>query len=300
MPWSITRRLMLACLVSSPLTAGCAARGGTSAGTPPDVSARSAASCFPIEALSDADRVFADRILLEMSDREGLYTLADGLKPVSSDVRDLQLRIAPRFDTLSLRALDRLWRVAGALHCGDIGVFVQVFTATFTARDSSVMRSASLVVYHRASLQSLIRRQSEFFGRLGVTASTDPQSVVAAVENAPRADRWRGYGYLFGYPDESVDFFVRAGIAGDSTKQFVPRDFRRVETFRKLPETRDGPPANSSFVYAVPKGAAPSAGDRLLTDLAAPSYRRYLSLRTAHIAADSTGAVALWRAWYSR
>jgi hypothetical protein len=36
--------------------------------------------------------------------------------------------------------------VSGVLHCGDIGVFVQVFTSTFTARDSSVMRSASLVV----------------------------------------------------------------------------------------------------------------------------------------------------------
>lgn len=260
----------------------------------------SASTCFPIETLPDSDRVFADRLLLEMSDREGLYTLADGLKPVSSDVRDLQLRIAPRLDTLTLQALDRLWRVAGAMHCGDIGVFVQVFTSTFTARDSSIMRSASLVVYHRAALRALIRRQAAFFGALGVTESTAPQSVVAAVENAPRAERWRGYGYLFGYPDEAVDFFVRAGVEGDSTRQLVPRDFRRIETVRKYPATQNGPPVNSTFVYAVPKGTAESAGDRALQAAAAPRYARYLGLRARFIQTDSTGAAALWRAWQAK
>lgn len=300
MPWSARRRLVLALLLSSPLTVGCAARGGTSGGTQPLVTSRSAASCFPIETLPDSDRVVADRILLEMSDREGLYTLADGLKPVSSDVRDLQLRIAPRLDTLALRQLDRLWRVAGALHCGDIGVFVQVFTSTFTGRDSSVMRSASLVVYHRAALRALIGKQRAFFGRLGVTEFTDPQSVVAAVENAPRAERWRGYGHLFGYPDEAVDFFVRAGVEGDSTRQLVPRDFRRVETVRKYPATQDGPPVNATFVYAVPKGADESAGDRALRTAAAPRYQRYLELRSRFIRPDSTGAAALWRAWHAK
>lgn len=296
MPWSVTRRLMLACPLSSLLLAGCAARGGLPGAASPATSS-SAAGCFPIETLADSDRVFADRILLEMSDREGLYTLADGLKPVSSDVRDVQLRIAPRVDTMALQALERLRRVSGVLHCGDIGVFVQVFTSTFTARDSSVMRSASLVVYHRAAVRALIRRQSLFFGRLGVTESTDPQSVVAAVENAPRAERWRGYGYLFGYPDEAVDFFVLAGVEGDSTKRLVPRDFRRIDTVQRYPATQGGPAVNPSFVYAVPKGAGESDGDRALRLAAAPRYERYLARRAQFIRADSTGAVALWRQW---
>jgi hypothetical protein len=186
------------------------------------------------------------------------------------------------------------------LHCGDIGVFVQVFTSTFTARDSSVMRSASLVVYHRAAMRALIRRQALFFGSLGVTESTDPQSVVSAVENAPRAERWRGYGYLFGYPDEAVDFFVRAGVEGDSTKQLVPRDFRRIDTVRRYPATQDGPPVNATFVYAVPKGAEETAGDRALRTAAAPRYQRYVQLRPRFIRADSTGAALLWRSWYAK
>lgn len=295
MLWSSLRRA--SALLLFPLIAvGCTARRALPTASP----TASSVACFPVERLTDSDRVFADQILLEMSDREGLYTLADGLKPVSSDVRDVQLRIAPSLDTLRLRDLERLRRVSAVLQCGEIGVFVQVFTATFPARDSSVMRSASLVVYHRAAVRAVIRRQALFFGRLGVTESTDPPSVVAAVENAPRADRWRGYGYLFGYPDEAVDFFVRAGVEGDSTKRLVPRDFRRVETMHKYPATQDGPPVNPTFVYAVPKGADESAGDRALCAAAAPRYRRYLEMRSRFIRSDSTGAVRLWRSWYAK
>jgi hypothetical protein len=296
MHWSTLYRV---CVVVPMLlgTLGCTVRRAPSTR---GSTATSDAACFPIEALSDSDRVFTDRILLEMSDREALYTLADGLKPVSSDVRDLQLRIAPTLDSAKLRDLDRLWRASAALRCGEIGVFVQVFTAPWRARDSSVMRSTSLVLYHRSAIQSLIRRHSAFFGQLGVSESADPQAVVGAVENAPRAERWRGYGYLFGYPDEAVDFFVRAGVESDSTKQFVPRDFRRVETVHKYAEVRDGPKVHSAFVYAVPKGAGESDGDRALRAAAAPRYVRYLALRSRFIRSDSTGAALLWRSWYAR
>ncbi len=253
--------------------------------------------CFAVEALPAADRALAERVLLEFSDREGLYTLADGLKPISSDVRDLQLRIAPTLDTVRLAELERLRRIAPALSCGEIGVFVQVFTATFTGRDSSTARSSSMVLYHRRALAQAIARHAAFFATLGITPSADPRDVVGAVENAPRDARWRGYGYLFGYPDDAVDFFVRAGIVGDSTKALVPRDFRRIDTFTKYPERQGGPPLNSSFVYAVPKGAADSDGDRALRAAAAPVYARYVAMRARHVGADSSGAVALWRAW---
>jgi hypothetical protein len=259
-----------------------------------------AAVCFPVERLPVAERALAERVLLEFSDREGLYTLAGGLKPISSDVRDLQLRIAPSLDTAQLAQLDRLRVVAQALHCGELGMFVQVFTATYAGRDSSTVRSASMVLYHREAVRAAIVRQAAFFATLGVTPATDPREVVGAVENAPQADRWRGYGYLFGYPDDAVDFFVQAGVDGARTKQLVPRDFRRVETFTKYPDRQGGPAVNSSFVYAVPKGSAESTGDRALREAAAPRYARYLSLRAQFIRADSSGAPALWRAWYAR
>ncbi len=289
----------LSVVLLSTLIAGCATFRGTASGSDsPTVMAR-ATRCFDLKALSDSDRVVAEKTLLEFSDREGLYTLADGLKPMSSDVRNLQLRIAPTLDTVPLLELDRLRRVVATLTCGEIGMLVQVFTNAYKRPDSTTVRSASLAIYHRRALRDAIVRQKVFFGRLGVTPSAEPGDVLSAVENAPRADRWRGYGFLFGDPDDAVEFFVDAGVRGDSAKQLVPRDFRRVETFQKYPGGA-GEQAQSSFVYAVPKGAALSAGDRRLLDAAAPLYRRYLTLRTRHIGADSLGAVALWREWYGQ
>ena len=258
-----------------------------------------AAACFSVASLSEVDRRVADRVLLAFGDREGLYTLAGGLKPISSDVGDVMLRVAPTVDSAALSELAQLRRVAAALQCGEIGTFVQVFTAPQVRRDSSVVRATSLVMYHRASLRRAIARQQPFFATLGLTPEADAREILAAVENAPRDARWRGYGYLFGYPDDAVDFFVRAGVVGDSSKTLVPRDFRRVDTWLRFPEGANGPRVLSSFVYAVPKGAGESEGDRALRSAAAPIYAEYVRRRAIGIQADSSGAIALWRAWLS-
>lgn len=276
---------------------GCRASGSAATPARPAVAPTLAAECFPVERLTAPNRRLAEQILLEFGDREGLYTLAGGLKPVSSDVRNLSIRVEPTLDRDALATLDRLRHVTSALRCGDVDVFVQLFAATFPGRDSSRMRSATLVVAHRRALAETIGRHAEFFGRLGVTPTTDPRDVIAAVDHAPRADRWRGYGLVFGYPIEAVDFFVRAGLEGDSTGQLVPRDFRRIETVVRYPEREGGPAVLSSFVYAVPKGAPESAGDRALREAAAPLHARYVAARAAAIGSDSTGAIALWRTW---
>lgn len=298
----IAARRVAACLLLSVgvVLSACAARltsGADSGGAVRASSAAGTNACFPLETLSPADRLVADRVLLEFSDREGLYTLAGGLKPVSSDVRDLAFRVAPTLDTSALQRVEQLRRVSAALHCGELTMFVQIFTATSPGRENDTMRNATMVVVHRSALRRLIARRAAYFNALGVTASSDPRDVVAAVENASRAERWRGYGLLFGYPDEAVEFFVRAGIEGDSLKRIVSRDFRRVETFHKFPEARGGPATMSSFVYAVPKGASDSPGDAALRQAAAPIYARYADMRARYFKADSSGAVQLWRAW---
>lgn len=253
------------------------------------------AACFDVAALSPADQRVAEQILLEFGDREGLYTLAGGLKPISSDVRDLQLRIAPSLDTTTLATLEQQRRVAAALTCGEIGVMVQVFTATQRTRDSSEVRNTSMVVFHRAALRAMVMRHQLFFASLGVTPSTAPTEILAAVENAPRAPRWRGYGYLFGYPDIAVDFFVEAGEEGDRTGKLVPRDFRRIETHYKF--ANGSGDSLSTFVYAVPKGAAPTAEENQLRQRAADVLRTYRVQRHRQIGADGRGSLTLWRAW---
>lgn len=296
--WSLvfgvgTVALSAACAASTSRAGVATSAGATSAGA---ASRTAGAACFDLSSLIAADRPVAERILLEFSDREGLYTLADGLKPISSDVRDLSIRIAPTPDASRLAQLDQQRRIAAALTCGDIGATVQVFTATQRDRDSNEVRHSSMVVFHRGAVRRLVERQAAFFATLGVTPSTDPREVIVAVENAPRDARWRGYGYLFGYPDDAVDFFVNAGVEGDRTGKLVPRDFRRIATWYTAP-AGDGSRL-SMFVYAVPKGAAMTPAESTLHARAAVIFRRYGQERGRMIRADSGGAADLWRQWF--
>jgi hypothetical protein len=274
--------------------AGCSTAVSTSRVAGP--SNATTGACFDTRGADPARVRRAESLLLDASDGEGLYTLAGGLKPLSSG-RAFTVRIAPTLDRAALDSLEQVRHTLALLHCGDIGAFVHAFTAP--QGDSIVRRSFDVIVYHRPSVARAIAQHAEFFGTLGVTPGADVREALAAVENAPRAERWRGYGVLFGYPDDAVDFFVRAGVEGDRTQTIVPRDFRRIETYRKFPVERDGPPVASSFVYAVPKDAPESSADRTLRDAAAPIYARYVRERARRITADSTGALALWRAWLS-
>jgi hypothetical protein len=258
-----------------------------------------AASCF-----ASADQPGAPALLAAALDREGLYTFA-GLKPVSSGFADLQVTIAPEVDRAALDSLDRLRQLARGLHCGDVVMVTQVFAATQPGPGGTQRRAAGLVLVHRGALARSIRSHAAYFDSLAITPHSEPADVIAAVEHAPRASRWRGYGYLFGYPDDAVEFFVRAGVEGDSIAQarglssfVVPREFRRIETVYKVPAERDGPPLLSTFVFAVPPGAPESDAERRLREDAAAIFAAHLQRRARWT--DANGqleVVALLREW---
>jgi hypothetical protein len=109
--------------------------------------------------------------------------------------------------------------------------------------------------------------------------------VVMTVEYASPAPRLRGYGYLFGYPDYAVDFFVQAS---ETQGALVPRDFFSLPTVR----------GERRFVYAVPKGHEPNDADRALKAAAEAIYADYAARRARHITGDSaSGVLALVREW---
>ncbi|MDB4775622.1 hypothetical protein OAG62_00715 [bacterium] len=94
------------------------------------------------------------------------------------------------------------------------------------------------------------------------TPGNHPAEIVAIVDRMPRADRWRGYGYLFGYPDHAVDFFVEAGVAADDGRAAGPgkdREFVHIPTHA----TDSG-----RFTYAVPLDHVPTIADRRLAERA--------------------------------
>lgn len=254
------------------------------------------ASCFDVESLAPRTRASAEAMLLAAGDGEALYTLAGGLKPVSSDFVRVAITVFPDSDRVALDSLATLRRAASALNCGPIEFVVAEFAETYARPDSTRYRMAAAYVVHRPALARAVARHTEFWASIGVTAAMSPGEVLETVERAPRDARWRGYGYLFGYPDDAVDFFVAAGRSQDSTGVFVRREFRRIETYRKF-GAGDGQPPLSSFVYAVPLGAAETAADRALREAAAPIYARYLDARAEHQSDGRVDALALWRAW---
>jgi hypothetical protein len=268
---------------------GCASASGR---TPPP--GDTASRCFAVADLSPGVRQTAEAFVLAAGDREALYTLDGGLKPMSSDVASFSWTVAPQVDAVAADTLARWREATRALTCGELEFAVQVFGGVYPGRGGDSVRSASVAVAHRGALDATIRRHATFFTGLGVTPGQPLGEVLAAIDAAPRPDRWRGYGLLFGYPEDAVTFFVAAGLRGDSTKAIEPRDFRRLPTWRKSAPATPGGDSLSSFVYAVPKGAPLSSADSALMRAVAPRYEAYRAWRDRG-PRSGADAIAYWR-----
>jgi hypothetical protein len=199
---------------------------------------------------SDAQSAITSFALLrEAADHEALYTLAGGLKPMSTGIWRGSFEVDdPDLNELrSVRAA--LAPLRNEIWYADVQVFDHIHDGE---------RSVHAFVVHRRALATMIDRFEAFWGPWGVTPCTHPAEVLAVVDRMPRADRWRGYGYLFGYPADAVDFFVEAGLAADDGREVGPGNDRRfvhVPTFAA--ET-------GRFTYAVPLDHAPSVADEAL------------------------------------
>lgn len=222
----------------------------------------------------------ADAMALRMLDSEALYTLTGGLKPVSEGF--WQTRFPGDQDTSP--EVEAARAALGALPLGpDLEAGVYVFAETFKGK-----RMASAFVAHRPGLRELIRRRGDVFEPLGVTPATSLQEVMEAIDRAPRAARWRGFGLVFGYPEYAVEFFVAAGDKQAETGKLVERDFVNLPTFAS---------ERGRFVYAVPKGHTERLEDRELKARTAAIFQTYGAWRSAFVGDGKPGAVALLRCW---
>lgn len=270
--WAWVAALALLAVVSA---GGCAASAGGSRGW--------AHESAP--ALTGQDMAQAQALLLEALDREALYTLVPdpetgrALKPMSSGFASIRIELASPGPGLA--ELERTRRLLGLMRTGDFYADVMVFAASHEGR-----RSAEAWVVHRPTLAAMLEERSAFFAPLGLSPTSHPIEVITTVERLPRLERFRAYGYLFGYPDYAVDFFVQAADEGEKSGTLVPRDFVSVPTFES--------PTNR-FVYAVPKGSARRAEDEAIADAAAPVLERYRELRSRWAPEGRTpDAVRLW------
>jgi hypothetical protein len=277
------RRLRFVPLLA--LLAACAPKASLPAGPQPahHPGAVPRSECLPAGRLPPDLRAKSEEMLLKALDAEALFTLAGGLKPMSSVGGTFTFPV----DGTDGGQVEERRRLLSVWRCGD-GLFAdaRIFRAITEGK-----RSVGAEVFYRPALDAVLARHKAFFAPLGLTPGSHPMEVLTAVEWSERGPRWRGQGYLYGYPDYAVDFFVEAGESEARTGQFVPRDPVRVPTFGAAPE-------RSNFVWTVAKGHQENDADRALTSRAARILAAYAERRPRYIGSGKPGAFALLRDWY--
>ena len=209
-------------------------------------------------------------LIRDAADHEALFTLAGGLKPMSNGIWQESFEL----ENLDLTELRQVRRALSALRNDVWYADVQVFD---NADDGE--RRAQAFVVHRDALARMIERHESFWGPWGITPCTHPSEIVAIVDRMPRTDRWRGYGYLFGYPDDAVDFFVEAGVAAEDGRDIGPgkdREFMQIPTHVS---------STGRFTYAVPLDHVPTPTDRMLKENAGLILAAYQK-RRPHLTDD--------------
>jgi hypothetical protein len=204
-----------------------------------------------------------DTLLLYALDNEALYTLLDTLKPISS-IKMYRLPLLSSNQSQkdsAVNTLIQLQKIAQTLSNKQFQFILNPFE-----RADSIYKNIELYVVRTKMLNNKIMDNNSFYNTIGVVANTLPQTVLAITEYEQKYTRWRSYGYLFGYPNYAVDFFVEAGKQQDSTKQFVTRDFFHIPVFSGN---------TGHFTYAMPKGNIPSSVDSALYYKASKTLSQY-------------------------
>lgn len=235
--------------------------------------------------LSVADRQLADTLLKKVLDREGLFTVIGRLKPMSS-VTELYLKLTTA-DTLKrgqskitdttsedLKKLKRYQQIVSALNFGDVKLIISPYR--ITQKDNRLMQ---ISICRKSLADSLLTAQQQFFGQFGFVPGTSPEILINTTEYEHKYQRFRAYGYLFGYPEHAVDFFTAASIENDKTGVFVKRDFFQIPVFNA---------ERGHFVYAVPQGYKATEMDSAILNRAKYNLSRYKTIRQKFERADGS------------
>ena len=238
--------------------------------------------------MSNEERHLVDSILQFGLDNEALFTLLGSIKPMSSLVTFYfpvaNTDSAKRFSggVLSRQThgvyLDRMRMIQQAINKIDLPDLKFIVVPYLSQQNEQRIIQISVV---RVSLMdSLLNAKENFYGQFGLVPGTDPVVVATAIEGNGDFERWRGYGYMFGYPDYAVNFYNEASFKQKQTGEFVERNFFRIPT-----HSRD----EGNFVYAYPKDHTPTAAvDSVLYNRSTKVLENYRSIRNNYLNKDST------------
>lgn len=237
--------------------------------------------------LNVAGQQLLDSILRRGLDYEALYTIIGKIKPMSS-VASFSFPIA-NADSLKktkeevldltqkqkyLAKIEQLQSLFNRLNYPDLKFVFVPYAQSYKDK-----RTMQLSVVRVSLMDSILRAKASFFGQFGLVPGTDPAVVISTVEGSNRYERLRAYGYLFGYPDYAIDFFVDAFVVNDQTKKHVDRNFFQIPAY----STPKG-----AFVYAYPKDHTPDKTDSILYLRAQSVLANYKEIRKDYLNQDST------------
>ena len=149
-----------------------------------------------------------------------------------------------------------------------------------------------ILVCRKDLLGDLLQDNAPFFAQWGFVSKSNPAVVLTAIEFEQRNDRYRAYGYLFGYPEHAIEFFVNASIDYQKTDTFVKRSFFNIPVFAGV---------KGHFTYALPENVTPSVKDSLLFKKASKILNEYKAIRPKYV--NGKGAlksVKLLRDWWGK
>lgn len=277
------------------------------------------ADCFPIERLPAELRPKAEALLLDAMDSNALYTIAGGLKPMTSNFlaslgRAGALNFAPsefRADGPLARQADELRQTIAVLQCGE-----DLRSAVLSDLDMYSGDGRSSIepyVFNMPAMRRVIGMLPEYFASLGITPHTTPEVVLLTMQratgmapNAAAAERqaWlrahvdaliprnRATGLLYGYPRSAVEAYgdVFAKAARGQAPADAGADTRALGM--TLPSFR-----GESTAYRK-AAAEDNAEDKAFRARALEILTEYRKRREKFIGDGKPGIVALLRDWY--
>lgn len=242
------------------------------------------------------EAALTDSLLAYALDHEAIYTLLDTLKPISSvksmrykiatDSNDLQMASGHITGDSALKKLKAYQRICKELSHSDWQFVAVPFASVYDE-----YRYIEIYVVRKSQFRKLLGEKEAFFGQWGFTTESNPATVLPVVEYEKKYNRFRAYGYLFGYPDYAVDFFVNASVLADkdTSIRLVPRDFFAIPVFAG---------EEGYFTYAMPKKHEPTSIDSSLYKKAVYTLDRYKSRRANYVnKKGGFSATQLWHDW---
>lgn len=196
--------------------------------------------------------------------REAIYTIYSPIKPMSTigDYRvDYKLEYSDSKFKAQIDTINLLESIVENSKFKPIEFQIYPFNSTWDS-----IRTYHFCVLRKDLVSKLLEDKKDFFSSLSINQDTDYKTMLIKIENANMPDRYRALGYLFGYPDYAVDFFVEASVKGKESGELVPRQFFQIPTLKSK---------TGHFVYALPLDYKIGQADSLLYKKAEETLEKF-------------------------